>query len=112
MIDREDMPTDLFDAICRLDDIADWLESESYTESADALRDVSYGLKGFIQIRIRLADSTDTQGEAMDTRDSAVVERAEETKEETTPETQPSAQGDGDPSPTAAADQEHDAGGE
>jgi len=58
------------------------------------------------------------KGEVMDTRDSAVEEQTEPTTGTVSsltppePQTVTSAHGDGDPSPTAAADQEHDAGGE
>jgi len=53
MSDREDEPTDLFDAICRLDDLIDWLLDETYVLEADRLRDVSQALKAYIVITAR-----------------------------------------------------------
>lgn len=51
MSDREDEPTDLFDAICRLDDLADWLEAD-YSDEAIRLRAIADELKGYIVIRL------------------------------------------------------------
>lgn len=51
MSDRENPPTDLFDAVCRLDDIAEWLE-DGYPEQAEALRAISWQLKDCIVISI------------------------------------------------------------
>lgn len=52
MSDREDEPTDLFDAICRLDDLIAWLkddypaEAEQIARAADTLRgDIVISLK-------------------------------------------------------------------
>lgn len=38
MADRENEPTDLFDAVCRLDDLSDWLEP-SYPDEARAIQE-------------------------------------------------------------------------
>jgi hypothetical protein len=53
MSDREDEPTDLFDAVCRLDDLAEWLAPD-YPDEADRLRATSSALKGYIVISLRL----------------------------------------------------------
>ncbi len=55
MSDREDEPTDLFDAVCRLDDIAEWLASD-YAEEAQRLRSLSTDLKGYITISLAVPD--------------------------------------------------------
>jgi hypothetical protein len=52
MSDREAPPTDLFDAICRLDDLADWLQAHEYLDDAADLRRTSEALKGYIEIRL------------------------------------------------------------
>lgn len=51
MSDREDEPTDLFDAVCRLDDLADWLQ-ESYPEEAVQVRAAADALKNYIVITV------------------------------------------------------------
>ncbi len=52
MSDREDEPTDLFDVVCRLDDIAEWLATD-WPEEAQRLRSLSTDLKGFIVISLK-----------------------------------------------------------
>ena len=49
MSDHENPPSDLFDAVCRLDDIAEWLEPQ-YPEEAARLTELSWALKEYIQI--------------------------------------------------------------
>jgi hypothetical protein len=49
MADRDDEPTDLFDAVCRLDDLAEWLTGD-YPDEAAKVREVSLDLKGHILI--------------------------------------------------------------
>jgi hypothetical protein len=51
MSDHEDEPTDLFDAVCRLDDLAEWLTTEGYIDEAEKLKEASVDLKGYIVIR-------------------------------------------------------------
>ncbi len=51
MSDRDDEPTDLFDAVCRLDDLAEWL-SEDWPNEAARLRSVSFDLKGYVIISL------------------------------------------------------------
>lgn len=51
MSDRENEPTDLMDAVFRLDDLVEWL-SESWPDEAQRLRYVSTDLKGCIEIRL------------------------------------------------------------
>ncbi len=51
MSDRNDEPTDLFDAICRLDDLADWLEADYFNEAAQ-IRVTSDELKAYIVISL------------------------------------------------------------
>ncbi len=51
MSDRDDEPTDLFDAVCRLDDLSDWLEAD-YADEAIRLRAIVDELKGYIVIRL------------------------------------------------------------
>lgn len=50
MSDREDEPTDLFDAVCRLDDLAEWLTTAGYIDEAEKLQEASLELKGYIVI--------------------------------------------------------------
>lgn len=50
MSDREDEPTDLFDVVCRLDDLAEWLKAEGYADEAAQIEATSWTLKGYIQI--------------------------------------------------------------
>jgi hypothetical protein len=52
MSDREDEPTDLFDAICRLDDLAEWLCGDWPDEAAE-IRTASQHLKTYIEIHLR-----------------------------------------------------------
>lgn len=52
MADREDEPTDLFDVICRLDDLADWLKTEGHSKEAEQLHATSTALKGCVMIRL------------------------------------------------------------
>jgi hypothetical protein len=61
MSDREDSPNDLFDAVCRLDDIADWLEEEAWCPEAADLRLVSATLKGYIQLSLPADPQDDTE---------------------------------------------------
>lgn len=56
MSDREDEPTDLMDAVFRLDDIAEWLALD-YPEEAERVRDLSHGLKGYITISLSEPDT-------------------------------------------------------
>ena len=51
MSDREHPPEDLFDAVCRLDDIAEWL-METWPDEAYRVRELSNDLKGFIVISL------------------------------------------------------------
>ena len=55
MSDREDEPTDLFDAVCRLDDLAYWL-SEDYPDEAERVRDASTDLKGYIVVSAKVSE--------------------------------------------------------
>jgi hypothetical protein len=50
MSDHDDPPADLFDAVCRLDDIAEWL-AQDYRAQAEEIRAISWTLKEFILIR-------------------------------------------------------------
>jgi len=43
-------PRDLFDVVCALDDLADWL-SHDYPEEADRLWALSQDLKGYLELR-------------------------------------------------------------
>ncbi len=52
MSDREDEPADLFDAMCRVDDLADWLRGSGYEHAAELLAEASDDLKGYIEIRL------------------------------------------------------------
>ena len=52
MSDRDDAPTDLFDVVCRLDDLADWLADAGYADEAVRLRALSLDLKGYIVISL------------------------------------------------------------
>ena len=54
MSDREQAPTDLFDVICSLDDLAEWLEP-TYPDQADRLKDLSWELKDCLVIRMKEA---------------------------------------------------------
>ncbi len=51
MSDREDEPTDLFDVVCRLDDLVEWLLAD-YPAQAELLRDASAQLKDYIVISL------------------------------------------------------------
>ncbi len=57
MSDHEDEPTGLFDVVCRLDDLAEWIEDD-YPDEAAALRQVSGTLKGFIVITLKTPEPT------------------------------------------------------
>lgn len=48
MADRKDEPTDLFDAMCRLDDLADWLDAKDYADAVGLIRQASDDLKQYI----------------------------------------------------------------
>lgn len=50
MSDHDHPPTDLFDAMCRLDDLAEWLAETGYPEEAALVQGVSDTLKGYIVI--------------------------------------------------------------
>ena len=50
--DHDYPPADLFDAVCQLDDIAEWLEPD-YPEEAQQLSDLSGRLKGDIVISLK-----------------------------------------------------------
>lgn len=52
MSDHDDEPTDLFDAVCRLDDLAEWLTAAGYPEEAAQVTATSWTLKGFITISL------------------------------------------------------------
>jgi hypothetical protein len=52
MSDRENPPEDLFDAVCRLDDLADWLQECGYPDEATQIRATSDKLKSYITIRL------------------------------------------------------------
>lgn len=54
MSDREDEPVDLFDAICRLDDLAEWLEND-WPDAAATVKQASTELKGYIRIIAQVA---------------------------------------------------------
>lgn len=56
MSDHDDAPTDLFDAVCRLDDLAEWLTAAGYPEEAAQITATSWTLKGFITISITAKD--------------------------------------------------------
>jgi hypothetical protein len=60
MSDRDDPPLDLFDVVCRLDDIAEWLEQTYPTETQDVRR-VSATLKGYIQVSLSADPQDDTE---------------------------------------------------
>jgi hypothetical protein len=49
MTDRDDEPTDLLDAISRLNDMADWLD-DTYPNEAAALRTVADDLMRYIVV--------------------------------------------------------------
>ena len=49
MSDRENEPSDLFDVVCRLDDLAEWLETD-YPDEAAQVTAISDQLKSFIVI--------------------------------------------------------------
>lgn len=53
MSDRENEPTDLFDAVCRLDDLAEWLKAADYPDEAERVTAVSDTLKGYVVVRIK-----------------------------------------------------------
>lgn len=53
MSDRENPPTDLFDAVCRLDDLAEWLTLEGYPKEATQIQAASEALKGYIVISLK-----------------------------------------------------------
>lgn len=53
MSDYEDQPEHLFDAICRLDDLAEWIEEAGYADEATQLRATSLELKGYIVISMK-----------------------------------------------------------
>jgi hypothetical protein len=53
MSDRENPPEDLFDAVCRLDDLAEWLEQEGYIDEKIQIQKASSDLKGYIVIRLK-----------------------------------------------------------
>lgn len=48
MSDRENEPSDLFDCICRLDDLAEWLKD--YPDEAAQIQAASDALKGYIEL--------------------------------------------------------------
>ena len=52
MSDHDEPPTDLFDAICRLDDVTEWLRDTGYSDEAARLEVLSMDLKGFILISV------------------------------------------------------------
>lgn len=52
MSDRDNPPTDLFDAVCRLDDLAEWLE-ETWPDEAAQITAASTALKGYIVISLK-----------------------------------------------------------
>lgn len=52
MTDRDDEPRDLFDAVCRLDDLADWLR-EHWPEEADELDATCSKLKGYVVLTLK-----------------------------------------------------------
>ncbi len=49
-------PMNLFDAVCRLDDLAEWLAMEGYAEAAEQLREISSTLKGFIVLTLKMPE--------------------------------------------------------
>jgi hypothetical protein len=49
--DKQTRPRDLFDVVCALDDLADWL-SHAYPDHADRLSALSQELKGCIELRL------------------------------------------------------------
>ncbi len=51
MRQMQDEPDTLFEAICRLDDLADWLATD-YPEEAQRLRALSFDLKGYVLIAL------------------------------------------------------------
>lgn len=55
MSDHDDEPSDLFDVVCRLDDLVEWLEATGYDDEARGLRAVSDQLKTYIVISLPTA---------------------------------------------------------
>ncbi len=55
-------PKDLFDVVCALDDLADWL-SAPYPDHADRLGALSQDLKGYIELR-RVGGASSPEGDA------------------------------------------------
>lgn len=53
MSDRENPPEDLFDAVCRLDDLSEWLREHEYHNEAETIRQASDDLKSYIVIQIK-----------------------------------------------------------
>ena len=51
MRERDHEPTDLMDAVFRLDDLAEWLRDD-WPEQASQLRGISRQLKGYVKIRL------------------------------------------------------------
>ena len=51
MNDRDDEPTDLMDAVFRLDDLVEWLRAD-WPDEAAQLEATSRQRKGFIEIRL------------------------------------------------------------
>ncbi len=49
-------PMNLFDAVCRLDDLAEWLAMEGYAEASEQLREISSTLKGFIVLTLKMPE--------------------------------------------------------
>jgi hypothetical protein len=54
-------PTDLFDAICHLDDLVQWLKAEGYVHEAEVIEQQSSVLKNYVELR--LVDPTSPQKE-------------------------------------------------
>lgn len=52
MSDRENPPTDLFDAVWRLDDLVEWLRDD-WPAEAEQIARASTELKGYIVIRLK-----------------------------------------------------------
>jgi hypothetical protein len=52
MSDHPREPEDLFDAICRLDDLAEWLQTAGYWDEAQQVRAAADALKAYVSLRI------------------------------------------------------------
>lgn len=58
MSEKTEQRFDLFDFICDLDERIERLRDAGYVREADALRDTSSELKGYVELRLADAESS------------------------------------------------------